>query len=358
MKKIGRQFLLAVEDFWNYKIRLCIVVVVLAVLLVASSFAMHIIVNYEASRTSAYRNYTRNNVLQQVEIHTDGNIANESEILSYLYTFTKEYQEYVLGTVLTSIDNNNVIIGFGLFEDFYNIKYRGENPVQIISYGDPSINNKIIGEYIEETKPIQLISTFGRVLVLPFNELVYVGKFQQLLDIGLDKVTLNNYLQNFIFVNAPQDVVDSFVDDLNSMSDGIFINIIDVNSLLEDNIHATWSQLLIFCIVVLIAILFLCIVTSRIVSYITDCNLKEYTLNLLYGAKLSEVILRVILLNILIVSISVLLACVTLNILQVNQFNVFVFILAGIFIVLFSVYPVTRLLYSDVYSNLRGDFHD
>ncbi len=356
MNKIVRQIKFAISDFVEYKIRLSLLSVILVAILIVSSVVLNIIVNYEMGRIPAHFKYTKNHQLTRVEVYSEGGIVNSGEIQEYIFNFIQENEDVVLASVQVDDNGMLVFIGLGIFGEFYNVpKTQGE--VSRVAYGKVDISEENKENYLIKEEPIQLISSFGRTIVIPMHTLVYIGEFNNLLELGLEQLSVEELLRNFIFVDASQDVIDNFINDINGMDNNLVLVLEDMNYELGKNLKNSLSLLFLMGIVILIGLVFVCTVIIKMVEYITDRKIREFTINLLSGANMRELCIRICSLSAIIVSISVIIAGITLALLQNFSISSFVLLQAVVLMMIIPMYPIKRLKKSDIYNDLRDDIN-
>ncbi len=359
--RILQQLRFAFMDFIDYSRWLAIVCIGLAAAMSSLSL-MGYYIDYEVERTAIFHEYYDNSLVK-VQYSTNHEFVSEKEILDYVYEYIDTHKKNIVASVdgvqLFANMEGYTIIGLGNFESFYGIKSK---PTQY----NLTYSSYESGEYEKELYPfievydeaLFIMSGMGRIQVIHIPALYITGDIKDMIAGGLQNVTLDQLFSNFIFVNADDEVVDTFITTLNAFDENIYFTTSNQNDLLMRNYQIDLSRILMNTIIPLGGFLISILCLGYFLVYISDRTMKSYTINLISGAQLKEIALRIFLLNTIVILISAVLSFVYLFFMNQTQLSMFLILQTLLCIVVVPIYPIVKLKHLKLQDNLRGDFND
>lgn len=352
---------LALVDFWNNLLLLSVLCSGLALIMFGLSFSLNLILNYEMNRIPALNKYTDNNLVK-ITVDDTNYIEDNIRTKDYILRFISENEDIVMASVegfdIINSYTGYAVIGIGKFNEFYGIIDKGINKLNYTYFGsnDKNLGTQTQYNFIESSLPY--ISTSGRYLVVLLNEMVITGNIQLLLDNGIDGVSSVDLMKNFIFINANQATIDQFINEINSIDDSFYVFQEDLNKSLIAEVNKGLLKLTTLTAITLMMLVILLISIIKITCYICDKNIKMYTINLLFGTQLKYIGYRIFFLEMIIISISTILALLVIFFLNGNSLIKYVLIQSVVYLIIFPIYPILRLKRLELYDNLRGEFNE
>ncbi|MFV0380063.1 MAG: hypothetical protein ACK5KQ_04470 [Anaerorhabdus sp.] len=363
MKRLKTNLILAFNDFSERKITFSFVIVALAIFMIASTFLFRYAVEYEMKRQKAANNIENKNELVNLNVDYNG-VVISNQVQEYLYNFINLNEKKVMGAIEFDMRENPGIsnygfIGFGKFVDFYSIPHNDLSEINYINYGTPYENLKL-KNYFDLDSSLNMISLYGQNQVLPIQSVFVVADFDTLTKEFPNELNSIDILQNITFVNSEKDLIDSFINDINSLDENIFISSNDLSEDIRREMNSDSKDFMKIVALVGLVFLGLYFLLGQIIAHLTEVNIKKYTINLLVGAKLSDLFIRIFLLNLIIIFASTLVVAVTMITIDTRSlmYLPYLIIQTIFFTLIFPIYPMYRLKKLNLYKNIRGDLNE
>lgn len=361
--KILRQLQFAIQDFVEHIKWIGIICIGLSITMVSLSFCLNLLLGYEMQRIPALIEYNKNDLVKITMIDSHQSIQDEEKVVAYLLSFVESHSDTTMVsfqmTNTTLSENDKFIVGLGKFEDFYSINCERDG-ICLTMFGDKRqlSNPNLDITYVQ--KPLEYISTMGRVLVVLMHDTVITGSIEEIEKIRGTSFKASELLGNFIFVNEDQTEIDTFINELNSISPSVVVFADDLNMQLKENVFGqSFTQLIIFSLIMFLMLMGIYIGMLKIVGFINDKNIKSYTIHHLAGAHISELYFRALFLNLLIIIFASLGGAAVLCVIAGgNQLINYIVYQSIIYCVLFPIIPLLKMKRFKVYDNLRGDFDE
>ncbi len=365
MKRLKINLQMAFGDFLGRRVLFSLIIAAFTLFIVGNSFLLRYTFEFELERREAFSVYKSNHKFSNLEVAGNGTQIN-AQAQKYVLEFINENEDIIIGMLQFDLNDDYYVndlgfIGFGKFADFYNVPYKSLDEINLVSYGVISYEEYDLVNYTHVSdKGLNAISLYGPPQVLPFSGMMVVANFETVYKQFSNQMPINSIFDGMLFVDADQYLLDEFVNTVNDLDNNFFLKVNDLSEDISREMEGDLGSFLITILIVAIIFFGMYFLLAQLIINITEANIKEYTLNLLVGARPSDLFIRIFLLNVIIIVLASLVACIAVYLMNPLYVVVFpyIFIQSIVYMIILPIYPMVRLMKMDLYKNMRGELSE